>query len=69
MGSQRLPITSYLPRTTERCFPPKVLDDKIFHYSYNNKYWSNNKETLQLIDGILLPYIEKIKKELNFPNN
>lgn len=69
MSSQRLPLQVIYQGKTERCFPPKVLDDKIFHYSYNKKYWSNDKETLQLIDGILLPYIEKIKKELNLPNN
>ena len=51
------------------CLPPKIRNDKQFLFSYNEKHWSNNKETLQLIDGILLPYIEKTKKELNLPND
>ena len=53
-------ITSYLQRKTERCLPPKARDDKRFLFSYNEEYWSNNKQALQLIEGILLPYIERI---------
>ena len=53
----------------ESCLPPKSRDDKRFLFSYNEKYWSNNKETLRLTDSILLPYIEKTKKDLNLPNS
>ena len=41
----------------------------MFLFSYNEKHWSNNKETLRLINGILLPYLEKTKKDLNLPND
>ena len=34
-------------------------------FSYYEKHWRNKKENLGLIDGILLPYIEKTKKDLN----
>ena len=37
--------------------------------SYNERHRSNNKETLRLIDSILLPHIEKIKKDLSLPND
>ena len=36
-------------------------------FSYYEKHWRNKKENLGLIDGILLPYIEKTKKDLNVP--
>ena len=38
-------------------------------FSYYEKYWRNKKENLGLIDGILLPYIEKTKKDLNLPTD
>ena len=42
---------------------------KDFFFSYNEKHWSNNKETLRLIGVIFLPYIGKTKKDLNLPND
>ena len=53
----------------ERCLPPKARDDKRFLSSYKKKHWSNNKQTLRLIDDILLSYIEKLKKDVNLPND
>ena len=69
MSGQLLPLQAIYKGRKERCLPPKIRDDKQLLFSYNEKHWSNNKETLQLIDGILLLYIEKTKKELNLPND
>ena len=69
MSGQLLPLQVIYKGKTERCLPPKARDDKRFPFSCNEKHWSNNKETLWLIDGILLAYIEKIKKNLHLPNN
>ena len=38
-------------------------------FSYYEKHWRKKKENLGLIDGILLPYIEKTKKDLNLPTD
>ena len=69
MSGQLLPLQVIYKGKTERCLPPKARDDKKCRFSYNEKHWSNNKETLRLIDGILLPYTEKTKKDLNLPND
>lgn len=69
MSGQLLPLQAIYKGRKEMCLPPKIRNDKQFLFSYNEKHWSNNKETLQLIDGILLLYIEKTKKELNLPND
>ena len=62
ISGQLLPLQVIFKGKTERCLPPKARDDKRFLFPYNEEHWSNNKETLRLIDGILLPYIEKNKK-------
>ena len=35
--------------------------------SLNEKHWSNETETIRLINDVLLPYIEKVKAEKVFP--
>ena len=42
---------------------------KYIFFSFNEKHWSNERETLRLIDGILLPYIEEVKTDLSLPND
>ena len=61
-----------LPTKEKRkgAFFQKLEVTKDFFFSYNEKHWSNIKETLPLTDDILLPYIEKkTKKDLNLPND
>ena len=38
-----------------------------FCLSFNEKHWSNETETIRLINDVLLPYIEKVKAEKAFP--
>ena len=40
---------------------------KEFCISQNTKHWSNEQETLKLIDTIIKPYIAQEKKRLSFP--
>ena len=54
---------------TERCFPKNPTGKESFLFSYNEKQWSNEVETLSLIDKIIAPYRENVKKELQVPND
>ena len=54
---------------TETCLPENATVKEHFLFSYNEKHWSNEVETLSLIDMIIVPYIENLKKKLQVPNN
>ena len=56
MSGQLLPLQVIYKRKSESCLPPNVRAGKRFLFSYKEKHCSNNKETLLLIRGILLPY-------------
>ena len=43
----------------------KFLED--FCLAYNPKHWSNENETLRLIDEVLVPYIAKVKEKKSLP--
>lgn len=48
---------------------PKVDFPEGFCLSHNEKHWSNETETIRLIDDVLVPYIEKVKEEKALPRN
>lgn len=48
--------------------PPKRFSISFrFCISHNEKHWSNEEETIKLIDTIIVPYIVKQRSELNLP--
>ena len=53
----------------ERCLAKNATGKENFLFSCNEKHWSNKVETLSLIDKIVAPYIEDVKKELQVPND
>ena len=40
---------------------------KWFSLSHNKKHWSNETETIRLINDVLVPYIKRVKEERTFP--
>ena len=54
---------------TEICLPKNATGKENVLFSYNEKHRSNEVETLALIDKIIPPYIENVKKELQVPND
>ena len=54
---------------TERCLPKNDTGKENFLFSYNEEHWSNEGEALSLIDKIIAPYIENVKKALQVPND
>ena len=62
-----LPFQLIYKGKTERSLPSYDFPEG-FSLSFNEKHWGNEIETIQLIDEILLPYIEKVKKEHNLPD-
>ena len=37
--------------------------------SHNKKHWSNETENIRLINGVLVPYIKRVKEEKALPRN
>ena len=45
-----------------------MISPDYFCLSYNEKHWINGKETVRLIEQVLVPYINKFKKEKDLPS-
>ena len=39
-----------------------------FCLSFNEKYWDNEKESLKIIEDIIVPYVTKEPEKLSSPN-
>ena len=48
--------------------PQPLISPDYFCLSYNEKHWINGKEAVRLIEQVLVPYINKFKKEKDLPN-
>ena len=46
---------------------PSVKFPKGFCLSYNKSHWSNEAETIRLLQEVIKPYTQKSKKKLNLP--
>ena len=64
-----VPFQIIYTRKAERCLPKNATGKKIFYFLLNDKHWSNEVETLSLIDKITASYIENVKQELHVLNN
>ena len=69
LSEKMLPFQIIRTGKMERCLPKNATGKEDFLFSYNEKYWSNEVETLSLIDKIIAPYIGNVKKELQIPND
>ena len=63
-----LPFQLIYTGKTERSLP-NVKFPRGFCLAYNPKHWSNENETLRLIEDVLVPYIAKIKEEKSLPES
>ena len=63
-----LPFQLICKRKTQRLLPTVEFPDG-FYLSYNEKHWSNEKETVRLIEQVLLPYIKKFEEEKCLQND
>jgi len=61
-----LPFQLIYTGKTQRSLP-SVKFPEGFCLAYNPKHWSNEKETLRLIDEVLVPYISKVKEAKSLP--
>ena len=53
LSGKMLPFQIIFTGKTERCLPKIAAVKKNFLFSYNEKHWCNEVETLSLIDKIL----------------
>ena len=63
LDGQILPFQLIYTGKTQRSLP-SVKFPCGFFLSYNPKHWSNEDETLRLIEEVLVLYVEKVKKEV-----
>ena len=63
-----LPFQLIYTRKTERFLLDFTFPDG-FCLAFNQKHWSNETETIRLIEDLLVPYIEKVKKENPLPQS
>ena len=61
-----LPFRLIYTGKTQRSLPNVTFPDG-FCLAYNQKHWSNETETIRLIEDVLAPYIEKVKEEKFLP--
>ena len=62
-----LPLQIIYGGKTDRCHPKDVRFPSGFCISHNEKHWSNEEETIKLIDMVIVPYIVRKRSELNLP--
>ena len=68
LDGQILPFQLIYTGKTKRSLP-SVKFPRGFCLSYNPKHWSNESEISKLIDEVLVPHIEKVKKEKSLPDS
>ena len=68
LDGQILPFQLIYTWKTKRSLP-SVKFPRGFCLSYNSKHWSNESETFKLIDEVLVPHIEKVKKKKSLPDS
>ena len=62
-----LPLQIIYGGKTDRCHPLDFRFPSGSCISHSEKHWSNEEETIKLIDTIIVSYIVKKRSELNFP--
>ena len=67
LAGEFLPLQIIYGGKTDRCHPRDFQFPSGFCISHNEKHWSNEEETIKLIDTIIVPYIVKQRSELNLP--
>ena len=66
LSGQILPFQLIYTGKTSRSLP-HVKFPAGFCLSYNEKHWSNEAETMALVNKIIYPYVTKVKEDLGLP--
>ena len=66
LSGKMLPFQIIQTRKTERCLPKNVKGKENFLFSYNEKHWSNEVETLSLKEKIIASFTENVKRNYSF---
>ena len=70
LQGKMLPFQIIYSGKTKRCLPKNVGKNKhTFFFSFNKSHWSNEQETLRLINEMTVPYIDDTKEKLGLPDN
>ena len=66
LSCKMLPFQIIQTGKTERCLPKNVKGKENFLFSYNEKHWSNEVETLSLKEKIIASFTENVKRNYSF---
>ena len=70
LSGEMLPFQIIYKGKTKRSLPRSASKDKHnFLFSFNTSHWSNEKETLRLINSFLAPHIKEVKRDLGLPDD
>ena len=61
-----LPFQLIYKGKTKRSLPTVEFPEG-FSLSYNERHWSNEKESLKLLKEVINPYVEKVREEMGLP--
>ena len=67
LAGEFLPLQIIYGGKTDRCHPKDFRFPPGFCVSHNAKHWSNEEETIKLIDTVIVPYIVRKRSQLNLP--
>ena len=67
LSGEFLPLQIIYGGKTKACHPRGITFPKGFCVSHNIKHWSNEDETIKLLDEVVYPYIKKKRIELELP--
>lgn len=70
LSGEMLPFQIIYTGKTKRCLPKNAQKIKHnFLFGFNPSHWSNEEETLRLINSVQAPHIEEVKEKLGLPDD
>lgn len=61
LAGELIPLQIIYSGKTDRCHPKDIQFPSGFCISQNEKHWSNEEETIKLIDMVIVPYVHRQK--------
>ena len=68
LSGDMLPVQLIYDGKTDRCHPQGVKFPSDWNITHSDNHWSTNKTMEEYADIILIPYVNRVKKNKNFPS-
>ena len=67
LSGDMLPVQLIYDGKTDRCHPQGVKFPSDWNITHSDNHWSTNKTMEEYADIILIPYVNRVKKEQKLP--